>query len=1266
MRHLKWIKALQLNRWAAEAEAKGMLPEVVRRLVHATLPAHALQHIDFPGGEETQRPGYDGVTRVKAGAGNAKIPDGAAVWEMSTEGSVKKKLDKDFAKRTEKRGEGDFSGTTYIAVTARDFQNKTTWAAERSAEGKWSEVRVYDSSDLEQWLEMAPGVALWLSRFVNGQKPEGMLDVATYWDNVRHRLKRSVSAAVLFAGRESIRDTFSAWQSGAASILSIHGHTAQEVLDVFAAWVEMLSPEEQAKVASRVVMVETKDSWRQLVDSPFPLLLVVSDHLSLEPESIAEAMRKGHHVLRTVSAVRARGGEVVRLARMSRDAFARALMADGFAEAEARMLAAQAAGSFTVFKRRFSSVPLDDAPRWANPPDAEELAPLLFAGAWQDEKAGDRDVLVRLAARGYDGVRATVTRIHAQSDSPLRLAEGAWEFVALGDAWTFLHPYLRPEVLNVFEAVCGDALGVDDPRLDLPREERWLANIQHKEFAHSRELRNGLARMLALLATREQGEQISERISPQARVDRVVRAVLPVESTWRRWASLGDVLPLLAEAAPDVFLAAAEAGVRGDAPELAKLFAEEGSGFTGQAEHTGLLWALERLAWSPMYLPRTALVLAKLAAHDPGGQLANRPQASLREILCSWMPHTTATRAERLDVVEMLLQKQGPVGWRLLLELLPAHHDAMMEKSPPEWRFWAEDWKRTISDQALADTVRHLVEKAVEHANLLPEQWSELLDCVSTLRGESLEALLGALEALPRSALEAASADKLWDKLRDFVAQHEYFHEADNWRLPPGVLKRLGGLRDKWTPASVVTRAVPLFSHGFTAHGEASLPWEEQARLKRERQRDALAAIIAENGFAALTELVDTCDDVWGLGRLVAEERPHVFDHHMIPAWLVGGSKARTIFCHSYVGMRAGVDRAWAENYPRREWTVEQQAAFLGHLPFGRETWDFIASLGEAVESAYWKHTPRNSVELSRDDLLHAASRLLRAERVSAALDLVSMNERKGEALEGDELLGFLAQVVEAPVGDERSQLDGHHVMRLLKKAQQGGAVDQVRLSTLEWRLLPALKHQAEPSALYARLAEQPEFFLEVLKIRYKPRNAPRVEESVNEPVDEAKKQRFKRAWQLLRDWSRVPGTKEDGTVDAARLDSWVDATRAMAAEADRLSACDYVIGSVFARAPKDADGSWPCRAVREVIERLESDDLSRGFRIAVANGRGARFRAVKGAGADEREAAQRHEGLAAMVRARWPRTGALLDAVARQFEEEARLWDKETEVSDI
>jgi hypothetical protein len=88
------------------------------------------------------------------------------------------------------------------------------------------------------------------------------------------------------------------------------------------------------------------------------------------------------------------------------------------------------------------------------------------------------------------------------------------------------------------------------------------------------------------------------------------------DADWLRWASLSGHLPDFAEAAPDEFLQVVEADLRQSAPELFRLFEQEGGGIFGSSPHTGLLWSLEVLAWEPKFLGTVASTLLVMTSRN--------------------------------------------------------------------------------------------------------------------------------------------------------------------------------------------------------------------------------------------------------------------------------------------------------------------------------------------------------------------------------------------------------------------------------------------------------------------------------------------------------------------------------------------------------------------------------------------------------------------------------------------------------------------------
>ena len=159
--------ASEIDNWSDTADAEHRLPELVRRLVLATLPEPP-SRIDMPSGSSVRLPGWDGF--LATGRGNAWAPGGVSGWEFSSSGAVTNKANDDYEKRTANPLGLDRATDTFVFVTSRRWQGKRQWEMERSEEGRWHEVRAYDADDLVAWLGQSPEVTKWFAGVI-GRSP---------------------------------------------------------------------------------------------------------------------------------------------------------------------------------------------------------------------------------------------------------------------------------------------------------------------------------------------------------------------------------------------------------------------------------------------------------------------------------------------------------------------------------------------------------------------------------------------------------------------------------------------------------------------------------------------------------------------------------------------------------------------------------------------------------------------------------------------------------------------------------------------------------------------------------------------------------------------------------------------------------------------------------------------------------------------------------------------------------------------------------------
>jgi hypothetical protein len=1262
MRCPTWVTAAEIDDWAKSTGARSALPDLVRRLVLATLERENLQSINFPAYVEVQRHSYDGITLTNIV--NTHVPQGSCVWELSCEGRPQRKADKDYNDRLKELAGKDVSDVTYFAVTARDWPGAPDWAALRTQDKIFKEVRVYDSSNLEQWLLDTPAVALWLAGL--SEPVRGVFDVDGYWRNLIGTLERPLPPGILLTNRERTVKSLSDWVEGNASVLAIRAPSPKEMVAVFVAWVETLPSDRVDSVTSRAIIVDDPTTWQSLATSKQRLILIAGPNLEASPELLAEAKRQGHHVLLFSTFTEPTHSGTIEIEPMRVADLWRALEQAGIDPREAARLAQNSGGSFTVFQRQFAGDVGIAVPAWTTGAAAQNLTPLLLLAAWdQNQKVWDDcRVIEKLAGRAYSEVEAFITSLLREEDPPLRRAANIWEFLSLLDAWTLLQGAITSSQADLFETIIGEVLGEDLPALELAPELRFMAVSKTDRFKFSGVLRRGLAEILSLSSGLASERLVTDHNDFNTRARRTVLRLLPNGCTWKRWASIGDLLPLLAQAAPDEFLKIVREDLNASNPALLELMRQErGDTITGGPYHTGLLWALEALAWSTKFTVAVADLLARLAELDPGGKWGNRPMASLGRLFLSWRPQTMASFDQLLGILRQLSSKRPKVCWKLLLGLLPQYHGSVVDSyKPSPYRSWAAGWTGKVAQDDYWRYISGLVDIALSIANTAGgDYWTELLDrCIALQPGDRAR-IYERFELIDPATLDDAQRIPIWRALREIVDKHSAFHDA-HWALPKEEVERLSKVSDRLAPADEAEIAIPLFSEGNLLYESHDLPFEEREARLSQRQRAAIEKVWEKSGLAGVLAVASKARDGWRVGISLEEAKGEEPQAQVIPHLLCSENKQLESFAGAYAARRIDKSgRDWAEQLPTPEWTKEQIAAFARPMPFDERTWNWVEKAGTVVKKYYWETIGLWRVPNETEQVQAAVRLLIQANRAVGALELIVMALYRKTPVSST----LLCEALEATLAADKTQWranDSYHVQQLIKRLQDDEQIDEVRLGKLEFGFLYILgEHTLHAKTLQRMLATDPEFFVECLKILYRPRHESEEERDTAPSTEDTNRANL--VWRLLKEWRHIPGTQPDGQIVKDALQEWVSVARNAAREIDRIEACDNKIGELFAHTPIDLDGAKPCKAIREVIESCESDRIERGFAIGSYNLRGVVSKVLHEDGAQERELAAMYGRYAKVCEMLWPRTAATLRGLAQTYEDEAKQADEEAKL---
>lgn len=157
-----------------------------------------------------------------------------------------------------------------------------------------------------------------------------------------------------------------------------------------------------------------------------------------------------------------------------------------------------------------------------------------------------------------------------------------------------------------------------------------------------------------------------------------------------------------------------------------------------------------------------------------------------------------ASLAQRIDALKMVVQEKSEIGWKLLLNLLPLVSESISDNAKPSYREWAAGWTGHITVDEYRGFISELVTLSLANVGGLPERWVDLLDQINGWGPQFPNEVGRIRDQIKRLASEGMTTElriPLWDKLRQFVRDHTFFHDA-GWALPPDEVKRFAELRD--------------------------------------------------------------------------------------------------------------------------------------------------------------------------------------------------------------------------------------------------------------------------------------------------------------------------------------------------------------------------------------------------------------------------------------------------------------------------------------
>lgn len=1247
------VDGTQLNLWADTRSAQDQFPELMRRLLVAT---PGLTSIFVRANDGVSQHGWDGTVDSD---GAAFLPAGRLRFEFSVDKKPKGKADSDWSHRIQ----SDQSPDVFIYATPRRWGGAQAWATARQSEHKFADVKVIDADVLEGWLQVTPSVHYWISE-VLGRRPLHAQTIERWWERFSARTNPTLPEDFFMSGRSEQATRLKKFLEQPAAVITIQSEWDEDTKAFIHAATRI--DKADGDEPSPIILVDSPEVWERILEQPGGAILIPT----FKNADVASALSHGHHVLLVIdlSTISGRGADLV-LPRLDRHVAAESLQRVGIDFTDAQRHAAHARRNLPAFTRSLSRDPRLSKPSWAEPPLARILAPLILAGSWTTEK-GDIQTLEQLVGKPWTEIADAVTRVSGTSDPVFRKVGNQWNLTSPIEVFLLLGNSLEVEDIERFAISVRACILEQDPALDLSVEEQPLAGLRGLRREHSHALREGLARGTALLGAFGDDIHLDDGRSLAEATATVVRSLLDEvnqDATGRRWQELADVLPLLAEAAPQEFLNAVGEDLNRAAPTLKTMFqdSQSGAAFTlgPSSPHPHLLWALETLCWSQDYLLDGVRALAKLAEIDPGGKTSNRPIESLATILCGWSRGTSASLKERIDSLQIVRESHPDVCWTLLLKLWPSDQGFQVPPASPHIR----DWRPSTSSIPMADWVSFthaVVQHGIELAGQNPDRIAKLADGLANVSATDQEGILQFLENLvgPNAMLDSADRLVLWTALHNLLLRHQRFATA-RWAYTPDVMSRMSEVVNAIEPTNHPQRFAYLFDWHPDLQGVSELDLAAYDEKLHRLQSEAIGSLlIRPDAVQALTQLTQAARVPQHVGWLMAEsDELSVTD---LLSWFESSDAqlrdAATSWAQRKITLVGG---PWLkEALALAGVTGQARELVIRSVPAQSELWP-ILEVNPVDADTYWKNTFIRFVALN--DVEQAVTQLSEHGRVWAAVqvlaDAVHTIKNANGASQNPLTEKFVVDILdralqEEPRPQDISNMTSYYLGELLDYLESIGTSASVN-ARYEFAFFRLLDHNREPKALNVLLASDHEVFVDLVKQTYRGTDEDRSEST------ETQRQLVTQAWWVLHEWRGFPGGQQNGTVDQVVMRDWVVAARLAFSEAKRSDIGDELIGHSFAHSPSGVDGVWPAEPVRDLIEAIGSRELENGFVLGRLNSRGVTTRGPYDGGRLEREEMSRYKAWSQEVKSKWPRTSRILREIAEQYERDAHRNDVRAEL---
>ncbi|UGU15424.1 hypothetical protein LS482_17290 [Sinomicrobium kalidii] len=1202
---MRFINTQDIENWASTVDCKYHLPHLIRNLILATIDNNAIKNIHFPYGEDVQTGGFDGELITESE--NMFVPLGESVWEFGTTNNKKAKADEDYEKRKENPLGKIPAQTTYVNVNAKKYRDKNKWVETKQAEGFWKDVKYLDKIDIEQWLELAPTVELWLAEKL--RKPTfGIYTVDEYWKCWSENKSIKIVPEILLGDSRSDEiERLKSFVKNGEGTLYIKSITTDEALAFPLAVIKSYGISD-----GNIVVIDNRESFNQFTHTAKSLTVLVK--FKATGTDLSGAIHRGHRVIIPISlSEEVSTSDKIQLSITSRDTFEQSLGEMGIDAEQVKILTKNSGRNISILKRllQFDN---GSVPKYMDGIDTRDILPMLLINRFSENRIGDKEIVEKLSGKTSDEYIRFLKVLANLDDSPIYYISGVWRLISPTDTWLYFAKYITRKDLENFQEVCLNVLGEISHKYTLSKDER--KNYYHtpeNRTKYSSNLREGICESIVVISVFGDDYGLNSVPNISSYIDNIVQKILEMDTVV--WRSLSRNLMLLAEASPSIFLNNLERIIK--ERSVTAFFEVEERFMHSSNDLAPLLWCLDILAWFPEYLMRVSTALCELILISPESfPTVNTPLNSLKNIYRTWYPQTNTSAENRKQILEYLIKKYPDILYNLLYNLVGTKQGTAFHTPRPKWRLFSELREIRVSERE----VYYMRGFCLDNVNVMSKGNVQkillLIDLLDDMSWDKLDVALNTIEEI-HTGSDENERSQIYHKFRKFIGRHKN-HPTARWALPTDILSKIENTALKFKSDDVLNESY-LFEEHYPdfIEGRKGKNHREHADEIASRRLNFIEMVLDINGINKIIELATTTEYPFIYGNTLAKsDKLSEKDKLTIYKLIETTDSKHLILVKEFIQISENRTNLQTQikildDLIKLGLSIQGIVNFLCSLRGSMGLWKFISDMrNKEIEKSYWTSRSGFLYTENKEELFYALDKLQQYKKSITLLNTLGwgLYEHKGN-FTSEEVLTVLEKVSLADLNDN-SRFEHTFFNNILDFLYSKNDYDIERGAKIEMKfifLFTRDTYSPAPKNLYKLMSQKPEEYFGILSEVYLPEKEELRKDKLQDVKENPGYQEIlKSGWEILDSFNLIPSLQEDGSINYSELKKWIDEVREFAVKNHRVKVTDNCIGKLLAKYPINMreNKGFPTEIYR-IIEEINTYEIKIAFETQISNNLG-------------------------------------------------------------